>query len=89
MAQVNIRMDDDLKVKADKLFDDLGLNMTTAFNMFVKQAVRQKGIPFEVTADPFYSASNMNILKQSVREAEERKFVTKTLDELQAMADEN
>jgi len=85
MAQVNIRMDDKLKEQADKLFDELGLNMTTAFNIFVRQSVRQGGIPFEVTTDPFYSASNKKVLRQSIREAEEGKFVRKTMDELRSM----
>lgn len=85
MAQVNIRMDDDLKVQADKLFDELGLNMTTAFNMFVRQTLRQGGIPFEVTTDPFYNSSNMKVLRQSIREAEEGKVIRKTMDELRAM----
>ncbi|GAB1476349.1 hypothetical protein MASR2M70_11830 [Bacillota bacterium] len=56
MAQINIRIDDDLKICADALFGGLGLNMTTAFNMFIRQAVRQGGIPFEITTrtNPFY-----------------------------------
>ncbi len=68
MAQVNIRMDDNLKDKADKLFEELGLNMTTAFNIFVRQVVRQGGIPFDITVktDPFYSSSNMKVLRQSI-----------------------
>jgi DNA-damage-inducible protein J len=37
MAQVNIRIDDDLKVLADTIFKELGLNMTTAFTMFIRQ----------------------------------------------------
>jgi len=81
MAQVNIRMDDDLKVQADKLFYELGLNMTTAFNMFVRQSLRQGGIPFEVTTDPFYSASNMRVLRQSIKEAETGKLTTHELIE--------
>jgi DNA-damage-inducible protein J len=87
MAQVNIRIDDGLKEKADKLFDELGLNMTTAFNIFVRQTVRQGGIPFEITTkiDPFYSESNMNVLRKSIKEAEEGKIVTKTMEELTAM----
>ncbi len=87
MAQVNIRIDDGLKEKADKLFDELGLNMTTAFNIFVRQSVRQGGIPFEITTkiDPFYSESNMNVLRKSIKEAEEGKIVTKTMEELTAM----
>lgn len=49
MINVNIRMDEDLKKQADYLFNELGLNMSTAVNMFVRQAVRTGGIPFEVT----------------------------------------
>ena len=36
----------------------MGLNMTTAITMFAKAVVRQNKIPFEVTADPFYSEAN-------------------------------
>lgn len=46
---VNIRMDEQLKKAADELFAELGLNMTTAINMFTRQAVRQQKIPFEVS----------------------------------------
>jgi len=70
MAQVNIRIDDTLKEKAETLFDELGLNMTTAFTIFVKEAVRRRGIPFEVTLDPFYSEKNMRILEESIRDAD-------------------
>ena len=68
MAQVNIRIEDELKDKADVLFNELGINMTTAFTMFIKAALRQNGIPFDVTinTDPFYSESNMRVLKQSI-----------------------
>jgi len=87
MAQVNIRIDDALKERAEKLFDELGLNMTTAFNIFIRQTLRQGGIPFKITTnvDPFYSESNMNVLRESIKEADEGKFVTKTMEELKAM----
>jgi addiction module antitoxin, RelB/DinJ family len=49
MAQVNIRMDDKLKKRADKLFERLGLNMSSAITLFVCQAVMRGGIPFDVT----------------------------------------
>jgi DNA-damage-inducible protein J len=76
MAQVNIRIDDELKARADALLEELGLNMTTAFNMFIRQTVRQGGIPFEITTkiDPFYSKSNMEVLRQSIQEANEGKL---------------
>ena len=50
MATVNmsIRMDTELKKQADAMFADMGLNMTTAMNMFLRQVVRQGKIPFEI-----------------------------------------
>ena len=51
-ANVSIRMDVALKKQAEELFSDLGLNMTTAMTMFLKQAVRSQGIPFEISRVP-------------------------------------
>lgn len=48
-TNVSFRIDSDLKNQADALFSALGLNMTTAFNMFLRQSVREGRIPFEVT----------------------------------------
>lgn len=52
MSQVafSVRMDSELKEKFEKLCDDLGMNMTTAFNIFARTVVREQGIPFEVSA---------------------------------------
>jgi DNA-damage-inducible protein J len=86
-TNLNIRIDKELKEKAEVFFNELGLNMSSAFNIFVRQSLRQGKIPFDLSlvADPFYSTTNMAILRQSVQEANEGKFVTKTFDELQAM----
>lgn len=86
-ASVNIRMDSDLKLSAEKLFAELGLNMSVAFNMFARQAVREHRIPFTVTADPFYSAKNQAALMESFAQAERGEFITKTLEELESMAE--
>ena len=48
MANVSIRMDDNLKKQAEDLFNDLGMNLTTAFTIFVKQAIREQGIESEI-----------------------------------------
>lgn len=50
MANINvtIRMDEQLKAQADELFSDLGLSLSSAITMFVKQAVREQRIPFEI-----------------------------------------
>ncbi|MDP2947606.1 MAG: type II toxin-antitoxin system RelB/DinJ family antitoxin [Nanoarchaeota archaeon] len=50
-TNISIRMDEDLKRDAETLFSDLGLNMTTAFTVFVKQAVREQRIPFIISRD--------------------------------------
>ncbi|MDR1322277.1 MAG: type II toxin-antitoxin system RelB/DinJ family antitoxin [Gracilibacteraceae bacterium] len=86
MAQVNIHIDDTLKAQGDELFNSLGLSFSAAVSAFVSQAIREGGMP---KPDPFYSESNMRVLRQSIREAEEGKFITKTMDELLAMEDEN
>ena len=83
MAQVNIRIDDNIKEKADILFSELGINMTTAFNIFIRQAIRQGGIPFDISinTDPFYSDSNLKVLRQSIKDADEGKLTEHELIE--------
>ena len=53
MATVNMsfRMDTELKKQAEAMLSDMGLNMTTAINMFLRQVVRQGRIPFEIATD--------------------------------------
>lgn len=58
MANLNIRVDDTLKQQAELIFSDLGITLSAATTMFLKQVVRYNGIPFELRADPFYSAEN-------------------------------
>lgn len=48
-VNVTLRVDEDLKKQADILFSELGLNLTTAFNIFLRQSVREQQIPFRVT----------------------------------------
>lgn len=50
-ANINVRIDENLKREAEALFYDLGLNMSSAITMFLKSAVRHDGIPFEVRRD--------------------------------------
>ena len=67
MAQavnVNFRMDAELKKKMEQVCEDMGLSMTTAFTIFAKKVSREHRIPFEITADPFYSESNMAHLRR-------------------------
>lgn len=52
-AIINVKIDSELKKQAESLFSDLGMNMTTALNIFLRQAVRENRIPFEITRDPY------------------------------------
>lgn len=47
-TNLNIRTDKEVKLAAEKIFEELGLNMTTAVNMFLRQTIRENGIPFEL-----------------------------------------
>ena len=90
MAQttVSIRMDDTLKKDFDSICNDLGITMSTAVIILAKKMTREKRLPFEVSIDPFYSESNINALNESIKQMHEGKTVTKTLEELEVLADE-
>ncbi|MDY5853036.1 MAG: type II toxin-antitoxin system RelB/DinJ family antitoxin [Bacilli bacterium] len=51
MANINIRIDDSLKKEAETIFANIGLNSTTAINLFFRQVVRTNSIPFDLIAD--------------------------------------
>lgn len=48
MAQINIRIDDELKEKAEVFLNELGFNFSSAFNVFIRQAIRERRIPFDI-----------------------------------------
>lgn len=62
MANLNIRVDDALKKQAEMVFSELGISLSAATTIFLKQVVRHNGIPFELRIDPFYSAENQSRL---------------------------
>jgi len=63
-VNLSIRVNRDLKEDAEMLFGDLGMNLTTALNVFMRQAVRQGGIPFPIQSDPYYSERNLAHLRR-------------------------
>lgn len=77
MAQSTItaRVDEKDKVNFDAFCSNVGLNTSTAINLFVKAVLRENRIPFEIvqTADPFFSEANMAYVKKSVQELKEGK----------------
>lgn len=66
MTQINFRIDEDTKTKAEAALKEMGLNMSSAITMFLTKVAREKRIPFEINADPFYSAENMLELRNRI-----------------------
>jgi len=70
MAQISLRIDDDVKKNAEQVCSDIGISMSTAITIYLKKLGREKRIPFELSADPFYSDENISRLRKSIAQME-------------------
>ena len=66
VVNVNFRLDEEIKIGMEKACQDMGLSMSAAFTIFAKTVARERKIPFEVSADPFYSKSNIEYLENKM-----------------------
>jgi DNA-damage-inducible protein J len=92
MANITVRIDDDVKKEAENLFDKLGFSISGAINVFFRQAIREQAIPFPIRAatsdekyNEYFNPHNVKILMESIEQAKNGQLVTKTLAELEAM----
>ena len=69
-THLHVRIDDETKKQAQHIFSEMGLDITTAVNMFIKQVVRNQSFPFLPSADPFYSENNMKHLMRVKADAD-------------------
>lgn len=69
-AMVNFRMDETLKKKMENTCRKMGLTTTAAYTMFAAKVTSEQRIPFEITADPFYSQANIARLRKNAAEME-------------------
>ena len=69
MVQVNFRVEEEVKRRAELACKNMGMNLSTAINIFLVKMGNEQRIPFEVSADPFYSAENMAELERRVADA--------------------
>lgn len=88
MAQelVNFRLDSETKKEMREICEQLGMSMSTAFSIFAKAVVAERGIPFKVKInedDSFYSKKNMAALDASIAEGERGEHIFMSNDELQ------
>ena len=89
MTTVSLRFDDKTKKELDELCEELGMNLTTFFTIYAKKALRERKIPFEISApkkDPFYSEENMRRIRESEEQIRQGRVVVKTMEELEEMA---
>lgn len=63
-AVISFRVDESLKKKMETTCKNMGLSMTAAFTLFATKVTREQRIPFEISADPFYSDEHMAMLAQ-------------------------
>jgi DNA-damage-inducible protein J len=87
MATLQIRLDDSLQARAKEVASGMGLDLSTAVRIFLTQMVTENGLPFQPHTDPFYSSANRTALKRSLAQLNEGRIVTKTLEELENMAE--
>jgi DNA-damage-inducible protein J len=78
---MSIRVDERDKKLFDSFCDQTGMNVSVAVNMFVKKVLREQKLPFAVELDPFYSESNMRVLRQSIKDADAGKLTVHELIE--------
>ena len=87
MTTVSLRFDDEMKRQLDEMCDEMGMNLTTFFMIYAKKALRDRRIPFEITAplDPFYSDFNMEQLRKANQQVKKGQVIVKTMEELESL----
>jgi len=93
MTNVSFRIDEDIKQETDDVLTEMGMTMSGAINVFFRQILRLRAIPFEIKADPkrisdeeyFSNPHNIKHIHESVKQLETGDVVVKTFAELEAM----
>lgn len=82
-TNLNIRIDEDLKRKAEAVFSELGLNMSTAINIFLRYSVRYGGIPFDLRIEK----PNLETLA-AIDDVNNNRNMSKTFDSVSALMED-
>ena len=84
-VSTNIKIDPMVKQEAQTLFDSLGMSLSTAVNIFLRQSIREQAIPFRIgNTDPFYSPANIAYLERVTHDIDSGKSVLKEHELLEA-----
>jgi len=83
MTSINVRVDEQVKKRFTWLCDDIGMNISTAINVFMKAALRENRFPFPLEADPYFTGETLRVLEQRKKAFDEgKRGVVMTMEEL-------
>ena len=76
MAQVSFRIDDKIKRDAEQVCDDIGISMSAAITIYLKRLGKERRIPFDLVADSFYSAKDIEVLDKRIADIKAGKNIS-------------
>lgn len=76
MAQVSFRIDDKIKRDAEQVCEDIGISMSAAITIYLKRLGKERRIPFDLVADPFYSSKDIEVLDRRIADIKAGKNVS-------------
>ena len=82
-VNINIRVDSELKRKAEAVYAELGMNLSTALNVFLRSSVRYGGLPFDLRLDG-YNAETL----AAMDDAANNKGLSKTFENVDALMED-
>ena len=82
-SNINIRVDSKVKEEAEELFNKLGLNMSAAMNIFLRQSIRHRGIPFELRID-----EPNEISLAAMEDVDNNQNLSRSFDSLEALMED-
>lgn len=85
MATLQIRLDDELKERAQAVAAEMGLELSSAIRVFLAQMVKENALPFRPGNDPFYCARNQEALQAALAELQAGDTITRSLEELRSL----
>jgi len=80
--KVTFRMDENIKEQFEAILHDLGMNLTTGFNVFARAVIRHGGFPFEISQVSYRNPYNMERIRHSLQQLDDGNVIVKTAEEL-------
>ena len=89
MVNVNVRMNETDRDMLAEFCSNVGMSISTLFNVFAKKVINENKIPFDIGyEDSFYCESNIKWINESIEQMKQGKYITKTMDELEKTSNE-